>query len=65
MKKDAADSRTPTLDTYNFEFEKHPEMPDIRRVIIPECKKIVWNTAAPNGKIDLLIRIGLGGSGSK
>lgn len=65
MKKGAAQSRTPILDTYHKTAEHHPEWPDVRRFIIPEVKKIVWNTAAPEGKIDMIIRTGMGGIGTK
>ena len=54
------ESKTPTLDTYTVTMEKCPKWPDVRRFIIPETKKIIINTAAPDGKIDMLIRIGMG-----
>ena len=60
MKRDAARSRTPTLDTYTVVAEEHPEWPDVRRFIIPEKKMIVVNLSAPEGKIDQLIRTNMG-----
>lgn len=51
-------SRTPTLDTYMEISEPHPERPEVRRFIIPESRLIIWNQAAPDGKIDMLIRAG-------
>ena len=51
-------SRTPTLDTYELIEEEHPEEPDVRRFIFPECRKIIINLCAPDGKIDRLIRTG-------
>lgn len=62
MKKGADKSRTPILDTYEKTAEYRPEWPDVRRFIIPETKKIIWNTAALEGKIDKIIRIGMGGT---
>jgi hypothetical protein len=61
VKRDAAKSRTPILDTYAVTAEERPEWPDVRRFILPDQKRIIKNLAAPEGKIDMIIRTDCGG----
>lgn len=63
MGGDAEKSKTPILDTYAVTKKECPEWPGVRRFIIPEQKKIIVNLSALDGKIDMIMHIGMGRSG--